>query len=77
MLGLFEDEPTRWLLRRRDRQVKARQIDQPKVEQLLQERRAAREKKDFAASDKLRDELKAMGIESMDTPQGTTWKVLG
>ena len=77
VLGLFEDEPSAWLLRRRDRQVKARGIDQGKVEALLADRRAAREKKDFPASDKIRDELKAMGIESMDTPQGTTWKVLG
>ncbi len=77
VLGLFEDEPGAWLLRRRDRQVKARGIDQAKVETLLQDRKNAREKKDFAASDKIRDELKAMGIESMDSPQGTTWKVLG
>ena len=77
VLGLFEDEPGAWLLRRRDRQVKAKGIDQAKVEALLNDRRAAREKKDFAASDQIRDALKAMGIESMDTPQGTTWKVLG
>jgi cysteinyl-tRNA synthetase len=77
VLGLFEDEPVSWLRRRRDRQVKARGIDEARVEALLADRKAAREKKDFAASDKIRDELKAMGIESMDTPQGTTWKVLG
>ncbi len=76
VLGLFEDQPTAWLLRRRDRQVKAKQIDQARVETLLQQRRLAREKKDFAASDKLRDELKSMGVESMDTAQGTTWKVV-
>ncbi len=77
VLGLFEDDPTQWLLRRRDRQVKARAIDQAKVYELLADRRVARESKDFNASDKIRDALKTMGIEIMDTPQGTTWKVLG
>ncbi len=76
VLGLFEDEPLSWLRRRRDRRVKAVGIDADKVEALLADRKAARERKDFAASDQLRDQLKAMGVESMDTPQGTTWKVL-
>ncbi len=77
VLGLFEDGPTQWLLRRRDRQVKAKHLDPLKVEALIGDRKAARERKDFAAADKIRDEAKAMGIEIMDSPQGTTWKVTG
>ncbi len=76
VLGLFEDEPGAWLLRRRDRQVKAKGIDAAKVEALIAERKAAREKKDFAAADTLRGNLKTLGIDIMDTPQGTTWKVI-
>jgi cysteinyl-tRNA synthetase len=37
---------------------------------LLERRAAARAAKDFAASDALRDELAAMGIEVRDTPDG-------
>jgi cysteinyl-tRNA synthetase len=35
------------------------------------ERDAARESRDYAASDRLRDELASMGLEVMDTPTGT------
>jgi cysteinyl-tRNA synthetase len=46
----------------------------PHVELLLAERNAARARKDFAASDRIRDELKAMGIAIKDGPNGTTWE---
>jgi cysteinyl-tRNA synthetase len=38
---------------------------------LVAERDAARAGKDFATSDRIRDELQAMGLEVMDTPDGT------
>ena len=74
-LGLFEDKPAEWLSRRRDRLVQQRGIDRQKVEALIEERKAARAAKDFKRSDAIRDEAKAMGVEIMDTPQGTDWKV--
>ena len=43
------------------------------VEALLAERAAARKNKDFAESDRIRDELLAMGVEIKDSPTGTTW----
>lgn len=45
-----------------------------KVEALIEARQAARKAKNFAEADRVRDELKAMGIELMDTPQGVKWK---
>ena len=44
------------------------------VEALLAERKAARQAKDFARADAIRDELDALGIEVMDTPEGTKWR---
>lgn len=43
------------------------------VEQLIAERQKARQDKDFARSDDIRDLLKAQGIILEDTPQGTRW----
>jgi cysteinyl-tRNA synthetase len=45
-----------------------------KVEALIQKRNDARKSKDFATSDKIRDQLIAMGIILEDTPQGVRWK---
>ncbi len=75
-LGLFEDDPAAWLLRRRDRAVKQKGIDRAKVEAIILQRQEARKAKNFAESDRLRDEAKALGVELMDTAAGTTWKVL-
>jgi cysteinyl-tRNA synthetase len=41
------------------------------MRQLIGERDAARAGKDYGRSDELRDELQAMGLEVMDTPEGT------
>ena len=46
----------------------------PAIEALLAERAAAKKAKNFAAADRIRDELKAQGIEIIDTPQGAKWK---
>ena len=43
------------------------------VEALLEARQAARKAKNFKEADRIRDELKAMGITLMDTPQGVKW----
>ena len=43
------------------------------IEALIAARTAARQNKDWAESDRIRDELKAMGITLMDTPQGVKW----
>jgi len=45
------------------------------VTELLKHREAARERKDFAAADAIRDSLTALGVDVSDTPQGTRWRV--
>lgn len=46
----------------------------PTIEHLIARRNQARARKDFAAADRIRDELREMGIEIKDSPQGTTWE---
>ncbi len=43
------------------------------IDQLVRERDAARAAKDFAAADRLRDELTERGVVLEDTPTGTVW----
>ena len=46
----------------------------PEIEARLLERAAAKKAKNFAEADRIRDELKARGIEIIDTPQGAKWR---
>ncbi|KRK98342.1 cysteine--tRNA ligase [Companilactobacillus futsaii] len=45
------------------------------IQQMVDQRDQARADKDFATSDKLRDQLKDMGVILEDTPQGTRWHI--
>ena len=47
------------------------------VEELIRRRTEARSKRNFAESDRLRDELQRRGIILEDTPQGVRWKRQG
>jgi cysteinyl-tRNA synthetase len=54
-----------------------RAIDKDKVVALVDARNAARKAKNFKEADRIRDELKANGIELEDKKDGTTvWKVM-
>ena len=48
----------------------------PQVEALIQARQDAKKAKNFAEADRIRDELKAAGIELTDIPHGAKWKRL-
>ncbi|MBN2894623.1 MAG: cysteine--tRNA ligase [Campylobacterales bacterium] len=45
-----------------------------RIDALIEARNDAKKAKDFARSDALRDEIAALGIALMDTPQGTFWE---
>ncbi|MDG7013170.1 MAG: cysteine--tRNA ligase [Nitrososphaerota archaeon] len=47
---------------------------EPELAELVREREAARQRRDFAESDRLRAELLAAGVVVEDTPEGTRWK---
>ena len=46
----------------------------PRIDGLLAERNNAREAKDWATADRVRDELAAEGIEIVDSPEGPRWR---
>ncbi len=56
---------------------KAATITEPAIEAILTQRKEARASKDFATSDRLREELAAQGVEVMDgDPLGWDWKLV-
>ena len=71
LLGFLGESAEQWEARKRS----ASGIDMAKIEALIAERAAARVRKDFKESDRIRDELAAMGIAIKDSKDGTTWEV--
>ena len=46
----------------------------PEIDALVAARTEAKKARNFAEADRIRDELKARGIEIIDTPQGAKWR---
>lgn len=44
------------------------------IEELIEKRNEAKKAKDFETADKVRDELTALNISVMDTPNGVVWE---
>ena len=65
LLGILHETGTGWFQGDGDAEVIQSRID---------ERAAAKKARDFAAADRIRDELKAEGIILEDGPGGTTWR---
>ena len=75
VLGLFRSVPAAWLEKVRMAGLSHLEISQEEIEQLIQERLTARQEKNFARGDEIRDELDARGIILLDTREGTSWKL--
>ena len=45
-----------------------------KIEELIEKRVKAKQNKDFETADKIRDEITAIGVSIMDTPNGVVWE---
>ncbi|VIO72097.1 cysteine--tRNA ligase [Bradyrhizobium ivorense] len=71
MLGFLSESAAAW----KGRKQQASGVDAAAVEALLAERTAARARKDFKESDRIRDQLAAMGVVIKDSKEGTTWEV--
>ncbi len=85
VLGLLADDPTRFLQGRAAKldgtegsdvlQAAATNTLTPgAIEDLISARNAARKTRNFAESDRIRDELFAAGVILEDGPSGTTWR---
>jgi cysteinyl-tRNA synthetase len=56
-------------------QIEHADADPETIKRLIAERNAARKAKDFKESDRIRDELAAMGVVLKDSKDGTTWEI--
>ena len=72
LLGLFEADPDAWFgLDTVDEALRA------EIDQLLAERLEARQAKDFAKADSIREILTSKNVQVDDGPEGATWRLKG
>ncbi|MCB1607586.1 MAG: cysteine--tRNA ligase [Xanthomonadales bacterium] len=68
LLGLLQQDPAQWF------QGDSR-IDEAQIMDLLNQRQAAKQARDFARADAIRQQLTDSGIQIEDTPEGPRWRV--
>ena len=71
LLGFLSESAAEW----KGRKQQASGVDVKQVDGLIAARAAARARKDFQESDRIRDQLAAMGVVIKDSKAGTTWEI--
>ncbi len=74
-LGILQLSPARFQFQKENLLLVRLGIPREQIESLLQKRSQARLERNFSEADRIRDELAAKGIQVLDSPQGTTWKI--
>ena len=69
--GFLSESAADW----NDRKQQASGVDAKQIDNLIADRTAARARKDFGESDRIRDQLAAMGVVIKDSKEGTTWEI--
>jgi len=72
LLGLLQGDPVQWL--KGEPAAESAAVDAAWIEQQIAARAAARKAKDFAAADRIRQELLDASVILEDGPKGTTWR---
>ncbi len=75
ILGIANLPPDVYFQQKQEKGTGLRKIDPSWVEEKIRMRKQARQNKDFAAADRIRDELLALDIILEDRPGGTIWKM--
>jgi cysteinyl-tRNA synthetase len=76
ILGVGTGDPGQVLSEMRARALARRKMTEGDVVSAIADRRQARDDKDWARADAIRDELLGKSVQLMDSPTGTTWRPL-
>ena len=74
-LGILMESPATYFDQKRSRALQEQSVDPAVIENLIQERNAARREKNWEKADKIRMQLQDMNVTVEDRPEGTVWKM--
>ncbi|MDH4318984.1 MAG: cysteine--tRNA ligase [Desulfobulbaceae bacterium] len=75
ILGLLRRDPVEYIRQKKQDLLASIDLSEADIARLIEERNRAREAKDWAAGDAIRDALLERNIELKDGPEGTVWDV--
>lgn len=75
ILGVFRCDCNDFINSIKAKYLKELNIEQSYIEQLINDRKTAKEQKDYKTADGIRAELDQNGIMLKDSPSGTTWDI--
>ena len=75
VMGLLQEDANEYLAAKKAAMLADINISEEEIQDHIQKRNKAREAKDWARSDAIRDRLLEQGIELKDGPEGTGWTV--
>jgi len=75
LLGVLQQDPVQYVARKKQQLLSSITLSEEEIQALITKRNVARDEKNWAASDAVRDELLTHNIELHDGPDGTTWDV--
>jgi len=76
ILGILQYKPAKVINLLREKHLKKNGITEQEILRLLEERKICKEKKDYQASDMIRERLNTKGISVMDRKSGTEWDII-
>ena len=68
LIGILNEDPFKWFER------DSKDLDIELIEDLMRQRDQAKSDKDYAKADSIRDELVGLGVEILDSQDGSSWK---
>ena len=68
LIGILNEDPVKWFER------DSKDLDIELIEDLMRQRDQAKSDKDYAKADSIRDELIGLGVEILDSQDGSSWK---
>ncbi len=75
IMGLLQEDAAGYLATKKAAMLKGLSISEEEIMEMIEQRRLARENKDWAGGDAIRDKLLEAGVELEDGAEGTGWRV--